>query len=122
MKPVWLMVGGSLASWTAMAVVPAMTARLEVLFGMLAPLAAAVVTWVLISRTYRARPERLTPLMIKAFAAKMVFFGAYVTLMLTVFALRPVPFAISFTIYFIALHLIEAMFLQRLFAGTLNAD
>jgi hypothetical protein len=36
--------------------------------------------------------------------------------------LRPVPFAISFTVYFIALHLIEAMFLQRLFAGTPNAD
>jgi hypothetical protein len=121
MTPVWWMVGASVASWAAVAAVAA-TGRLEVLFGMLAPLAAAVVTWVLVSRTYRARPERLTPLMIKAFGVKMVFYGAYVTLMLTTMGLRPVPFAISFTVYFIALHLIEAMFLQRLFAGTPNAD
>jgi hypothetical protein len=121
MKPVWWMVGASVASWIAVAAA-GVTGPTEVLFGMLAPLAAAVVTWVLMARTYRTRPERLTPLMIKAFGVKMVFFGAYVTVMLTVLALRPMPFAISFTVYFIALHLVEAMFLQRLFAGTLNAD
>lgn len=122
MKPVWWMVGGSVASWAALAAVPGMRGQREVLFGMLAPLVAAVSTWVLVARTYRFRPERLTALMIKGFAAKMVFFGAYVTVMLTVMSLSPMPFVISFTVYFIALHLIEAMFMQRLFAGTLNAD
>ena len=54
--------------------------------------------------------------MIAAFAAKMVFFGAYVAVMLLALALRPVPFVASFTAYFIALHLIEALCLKRLFA------
>jgi hypothetical protein len=55
--------------------------------------------------------------MILAFAGKMVFFGAYVTLALTMFPLRPVPFVISFTSYFIALHVTEAIWLRRLFQG-----
>jgi hypothetical protein len=35
--------------------------------------------------------------------------------MLRVVGLRPVPFAVSFTGYFIALHLTEALFMRRLF-------
>ena len=37
--------------------------------------------------------------------------------MLRVLALRPVPFVLSFTSYFIALHATEALFMRRLFAG-----
>ena len=37
--------------------------------------------------------------MIAAFAFKMVFFGAYVAVMIRVVALRPVPFVASFTGY-----------------------
>ena len=122
MKPVFWMVGASVASWAAVAALPGMNSMRDVLFGMLGPLTAAVVTWVMIVRTYRVRPERLTALMIKAFGAKVVLFGAYVTVMLTVLSVRPMPFVISFTVYFIALHLIEAMFMQRLFAGAMNAD
>lgn len=117
MKPVWWMVGPSVGSWMAVAAVPAVGAPLEVLLGMLAPLAAAVATWVLIVRAYRSHPERLTALMMKAFGAKMLFFGAYVTVVLWGPAVRPMPFVISFTLYFIALHLLEALFLQRLFSG-----
>jgi hypothetical protein len=50
-----------------------------------------------------------------------VFFGAYVAVMLRVVQLRPTPFAVSFSSYFIALPLIEALFLQRLFAGAPRA-
>ena len=88
---------------------------------MLAPLAGAAATWVLVARTFTSRPELLTPLMVAAFAGKLVFFGAYVTIMLRVLALRPLPFVISFTTYFIALHLFEALCLQRLFAGNAPA-
>ena len=122
MKPVWWMTGVSIGAWLLVAALPGLDAWREVLFGMLGPLTAAVATWVLVARTYRARPERLTAVMIKAFAAKVVLFGAYVTVVLTVLAVRPIPFVISFMVYFIALHLVEAMFMQRLFAGTLNAD
>jgi hypothetical protein len=34
-----------------------------------------------------------------------------------VLRVSPVPFAVSFSSYFIALHLVEALFLRRLFAG-----
>ena len=112
------MVGASVLSWLAVAAVPGVDSDLEVLLGMVAPLAGAIVTWVLVARTYVSRPERLTPLMVAAFGGKLVFFGAYVTVMLGVLSLRPLPFVVSFTTYFIALHLFEAMCLQRLFGGS----
>lgn len=89
----------------------------EVLFGMAGPLTAAGTTWVLAARTNRRHPERLKALMIKAFAAKMIVYGAYVVLVLEVLQVRPMPFVISFTGYFIALHGIEAFCLTRLVAG-----
>lgn len=89
---------------------------LEVLFGMVGPLAVTAASWVLAERTYRQNPERLTSVMVAAFGAKMVFFGAYVAVMLKLLSLRPVPFMLSFTAYFIALHLAEAFSLKRLFA------
>jgi hypothetical protein len=52
---------------------------------------------------------------VEGLAVKAVFFGAYVAGMLRVIGLRPVPFVVSFTSYFIALHVTEAMFLRRLF-------
>jgi hypothetical protein len=56
--------------------------------------------------------------MIGAFGAKMLFFGGYIALVIKAGWVRPVPFAISFTGYFIALHLLEAVHLRRLFATT----
>jgi hypothetical protein len=116
MRPAWWMVGAAVLSWLAVAAIPDVDSDWEVLLGMLAPLAGAVGTWVLVARTYPSQPERLTSLMVAAFGAKLVFFGAYVTVMLKVLALRPLPFVISFTTYFIALHMFEALCLQRLFA------
>ena len=117
MKPVWWMVGLGVVSWLAAATIPGVESDVEILCGMIAPLAGAVATWVLVLRTYPARPERLTPRMVAAFGGKVVFFGAYVTVMLRVFSLEPLPFVTSFTTYFIALLFFEALCLQRLFAG-----
>ena len=121
MKPLWWMVGASVGSWLTIAAIPGLASDRDVLFGMLAPLVGAAATWVLVARTYPSRPQLVTPLMIAAFAAKLVFFGVYVAIMLTVLAVRPLPFVISFTTYFIALHLFEALCLQRLFAGNVPA-
>ena len=55
--------------------------------------------------------------MISAFVGKLVFFGAYVGLVIGVLGLKLVPFAATFTGYFIALHLIEALWLKRLFVA-----
>lgn len=121
MKPFWWMAGGSIGSWVVLAVIPGFASDREVLFGMLAPLLGAAATWLIVTRTYPSRPHLLTPLMVTAFATKLVFFGVYVTVALTALALRPLPFVISFTAYFIALHLFEALCLQRLLAGHVPA-
>jgi len=46
----------------------------------------------------------------------MLFFGAYVAVMLKVVGLHPTPFVVSFTSYFIALYLVEALLMRSLFA------
>jgi hypothetical protein len=94
----------------------------EILFGMAGPLAETVASWVLAEQVFRSRPERLTAVMITAFAGKLVFFGAYVAVMISMLSLRPVPFMASFTAYFIALHFVEALALRRLFAGAARAS
>jgi hypothetical protein len=89
-------------------------AATEVFYGMLGPLAAAVGSWMVMERAARKSPERLTAVMLAAFAGKLVLFGAYVVVMLRVLGLRPGIFIASFTSYFIALYAVEAMALRRL--------
>jgi hypothetical protein len=120
MRPVFWMAGVSVLAWLAVLVVT--DVGTEVFWGMLGPLVVACGSWVMADRTFRQSPERLTGVMAAAFAGKMVFFGAYVAIMLTVVALRPVPFVVSFTGYFVALHLGEALLLRRLFVGGGGAD
>ena len=110
----WMAVAG-VTSWLVATAVFGMAATGELLLGMVGPLAAVVVSWVIAERIWRANPERLTAVMIAAFAAKMVFFGAYVAVMLKVLAFRPVPFVASFTGHFIGLYGMEAVYLRRLF-------
>ena len=90
----------------------------EVWLGMFAPLVVVSVTWMLAERVHKANPNLLTSVMITAFAGKLVFFGAYVGLAIGVLGVKPVPFAASFTGYFIALHMVEALWLKRLFVSS----
>jgi hypothetical protein len=117
MKPVAWMTAASLGSGLLAMAIVGRQAGAEVMLGMVAPLAAVSVSWLLTERTYKRDPQRLTGLMVGAFGAKMLFFGAYVAVMLNLVALRPVPFVASFTGYFIALYLTEALLMRRLFAG-----
>ena len=90
---------------------------LEVLAGMAGPLVVGVGSLVLMDRTYKRSPERLTRLMVKALLAKLVFFGVYMMLAASMLSLDALWFAGSFTVSFVALHLAEALHLQRLFAA-----
>ena len=111
MKPVfWLAIGSVLSA----AVFGVRFGR-EVWLGMLGPLMVVSATWVLTERVYKADPTRVTALIITAFAGKLVFFGGYVALAIGVLGVQLVPFAVSFAGYFIALHMIEALLLKRLF-------
>jgi hypothetical protein len=111
------MVAASFASALLAVVIAGRPTAVAVLLGMLAPLLAVSVSWVLTERTYKRDPQRLNGLMINAFGAKMLFFGGYVWLVLGIVGVRPVPFVVSFTGYFIALYSTEALLMRRLFAG-----
>ena len=120
MKRVAWMVGASVVSWLIVSRA-AGDSNPEVLYGMLGPLVVAAVSWIVVERTYRSKPDRLMSVMVQALAIKAVFFGAYVVGMLRVAGLRPVPFIVSFTSYFIALHVMEAVFMRRLFQSAFAA-
>lgn len=113
MKLVWWMVSASVLSSILISTL-LRSARIEVWLGMLGPLTSAAASWIAIERQFVRRPEALTRLLIKAFAAKMVFFAVFVTVVLKFGMVRPFPFVISLMSYFIALHAAEAIGLRRL--------
>ena len=117
MKPVAWMVAAALTAWGGAVALYGSRNLTPTLLGMAGPLVVAVVTWVLAERTYRRDPAALTGLMIAGFVGKMVFFGGYVAAITLGLSQPAVPFAVSFTGSFIALHLIEALALRHLFAS-----
>jgi len=52
--------------------------------------------------------------MVRGFVTKMLFFAVYVAAVVTGAGVDPVPFALSFTAYFVALYAVEALLLRRL--------
>lgn len=114
--PVAWMSGAGLACWLGATMLFGADTYRATLLGTAGPLVVAVTTWRLAEQTYRRNPSALTGLMMGGFVAKMVFFGAYVVVAIKGFSQPAVPFAISFTASFIAVYLIEALALRRLFA------
>ena len=86
--------------------------------GMAAPLVVGLATILLVEHTARTDIRRLTGRMTIAFVAKMVFYAVYVSVVIGVLGIDPLPFTISFTLYFAALHLTEALHFRTLFAKT----
>jgi hypothetical protein len=107
----------ALSAGSAVMAIVAGAPSAEVLWGMGGPLAAANLTWVLVERTFQRAPDQVMNLMLKAFAGKVLFFGAYVVTMLRGLELTAMPFAFSFAAFFIGVYVMEALFFQRLFVG-----
>jgi len=118
MKLAAWMAAGCAVSWLAATAVVGRDAAAGLLLGMLGPLAAAAATWIAVVRAHRRSPRRVTRVLVVGFAAKMVFFAAYVALALRRVADRPLPFVISFTAYLIGLYVAEGLALRRLGAGS----
>ncbi|MDR1990846.1 MAG: hypothetical protein LBQ09_11540 [Acidobacteriaceae bacterium] len=108
------MVALGLASWGIAAAVVSREARWATLGGLLGPLVVAAASWIVIERTHRQRPAELTSVMVGGFGVKLVFVGGYVAVMLGLLDVQPMPFVVSFTSYFIAFYVVEALLLQRL--------
>lgn len=83
--------------------------------GVVGPLAAVVVTWLVVVRTFRRDPAGLPRVMVGAFMVKALFFVAYVVVMVRVAGLPAQAFGLSFVTCFIALYAVEAALLARLF-------
>jgi hypothetical protein len=114
MKPIALMVAASGAAWVLVTAALADRANPEAAWGIAGPLTSAVVSWMAYVRAHEAAPERLTRVMITAFALKLMFFSVYVAAAVQILDLRAVPFVVSFASAFIALHAMEAFSLRRL--------
>jgi hypothetical protein len=114
MKLVAWMLGGALLSSFVITVLLGVQTKAEVWIGMTGPLVAAIVDWIILERTYKRHPSALTSVAVIAFAAKMVFFGLFVTLVLRLGSVNPGAFVISFAVYFLGLHVAEAVGLHRL--------
>jgi len=120
MRVVVWMSAASVLSWIVVAAAFDGSTAIAAFLGMLGPLAIATTSWLAAEHAYRREPASLTGVMITAFGVKMLFFAAYVTFALkgmSGLTVQPVPFVVSFTAYFIVLHLVEAFSLRRLFAS-----
>ena len=113
MNAVLGMIAGCLLSWGVVAVVGSQPVQVAVGLGMAGPLVAAVVTWLMITRTLAVDPAQMAGRMFLSLGVKMVFFGAYVVLAIRGLGVELVPFIVSFTAYFVALHSVEAILLRR---------
>ena len=115
-RPVTVMAGSSVGSWAVISVAGGASWNPELALGMAGPLASAALTWLFVERTHARAPEKVTGVLVAGLAIKMLFFAVYIAL-LGALGLRLKPFVVSFAVYFIALHAIEAGYLRRLFAG-----
>ena len=122
MKPLITMMGAGLLVGLMATSLLGMPVVIETALGTLGPLVAACGSWMVIERTMRRDPTQVTPMMLKLFAGKMLFFGAFVVAAVLGLRLRPVPFMVSFTSAFVVMYLLEAIYLQRLFAAGLRAS
>ncbi len=91
-----------------------------VFLGVAGPVAVAGASWTMTTRIWSRDHVALLPWMLRAFAAKTVFFVGYVVVMLRGFDARPMPFVVSLTVTFLATHLAEAYCLRRLMAPVLG--
>ena len=85
--------------------------------GIAGPAVMAAASWTMTSRTWARDKAALLPLMLRAFAVKVMFVVAYVVGMLKVVEVRPEPFVLSFILTFMATHFAEAYCLRRLTAA-----
>jgi len=119
MRLLWWMVSGSMISAAILTVL--LDAKAEIWLGMAGPLAGALTSWIAIKRQHAKNPGLVTRLLIKAFAAKMIFVAVYVAVFLKIGLVQPTPFVISFLVYFIGLHSMEAAGLYMLQAAGFSA-
>ncbi len=118
MKLSGALVAVCVATWGVFAALVVPEAGEAAFLGMAAPLLVGIATIVMVERTTRTALSALTARMTIAFLAKMVFYAAYVSVVIARVTTDPFPFIVSFTVYFVALQITEAVYFKTLFAQT----
>ncbi|MEE2876871.1 MAG: hypothetical protein VX822_03735 [Candidatus Neomarinimicrobiota bacterium] len=91
---------------------------MEIFLGMAVPLIVGIGTLIKLKAIFERSPEKLTAFMTKAFGTKMVFYGFYLAVIVGFSAFNERPFLVSFIVYFVALHMLEALFIRSVFKGS----
>ena len=84
----------------------------EIFLGMVLPWLISLISISITHSIYSINPEKLIKNMTKALLIKMLSYGLLFVLIFTFISFNPLPFIISFTGYFLALHIIEAFTLR----------
>ena len=111
------MVGASALGWLALVAVAGPDSVTAVTAGTMGPLVATVISWLATARVHSRAPGQVQGVMLRFFAAKVVFFGVFVTAAIKWLSLGTRMFVVSFATQYIMLHFMEAFYLHRLFAG-----
>lgn len=103
-----------LCSWGLIWLIVVPEVAVAAFLGMIVPLLLSIGTIVLAEKIQGKRPDKLFSFMTKAFIAKMIVYGLYTVLVVSVLSFEAVPFAISFTFYFTTLHLAATLHLRNM--------
>ena len=87
----------------------------EIFLGMVIPWSISLISISKTHSVYNINPEKLIKHMTKAMLMKMVSYGILLVIIFTFISFNPLPFIISFTGYFLALHITEAFVLRYIF-------
>ena len=90
--------------------------------GCAGPLVSRRGSWQMLERTQRSAPERLTDVMIAAFGVKVLLFGAYVVGdARRCWRCVRCRSSLSFTGYYVALHVVEALLSEAAARGGVSS-
>jgi hypothetical protein len=120
--PVAHMAVAGVACFAFVSVVTGADSPFAVLLGLVGPLTAAIGSWIVLERAHARSSEDLSRVMIKLFGAKLILFGAYVASVVVLLPAGTSAFVVSFVSHYILLHLMEALYLRRLFAVRPDVD
>ena len=89
--------------------------KLEIFFGLIIPLIGSLFSSNIIYYIFKKNPKKLTSFMIQSFFLKMLVYGFFLILFFNFSSFNQRVFFISFISYFIAFHLMEALFIKHIF-------
>tara|TARA_Y100000768_G_scaffold322453_1_gene258691 strand:+ start:62 stop:412 length:351 start_codon:yes stop_codon:yes gene_type:complete len=87
---------------------------IEIFFGLIAPVLVGYLTVFFMKKYSTTGINYFNKMLLKGFAVKFIFYGAFILTIFTVYSFNPIPFMCSFTVSFISLHIMEALVLKKI--------